>query len=526
MNRAEPSLDLVIDDIDLIDGTGAAQRPAAVGVRDGRITAIAEPGTLSAANRVDGGRLTLAPGFIDLHSHADFSIESEPGAETQLAQGVTTLVTGNCGTSPFPVVDLVALRDSSAFLRPELSWDWRDLAEYAAAMRNREPSINLGLQVGHGALRIAVLGYADRPATAEELHRMQDLLHQAADQGAVGFSTGLIYAPGSYAPAEEVHALAAVAAERGLLYSTHVRNETDRVLEAIEEAIETARRTGVRLEISHIKAMGPRNHGKVAGILERIDAARDEGIDVTADVYPYTASSTTLTSRLPDWALAGGAPALLERLADTEEHNRIRTALAERFTAEIDPSGIVLADLPPGAYSEFVGESLTEIGTRTGQDPATVALDVLRAHRGTVAIVNHAMHPDDLDRALRHPWVSVASDGWVLARHGQGRPHPRSFGTFARVLGHFVRERGLLPLPEAVRRMTSLPASRLGLEDRGVVRVGAVADLVLFDPASVVDRSTFDDPWQLATGVHQVWLAGQAIGDPAQRPGGGIVLRR
>lgn len=520
-------LELVIDDVELLDGTGTPPRRAAVGVRAGRIAAIAAPGSLVGAEQVDGAGQTLTPGFIDLHSHADFSIEQEPAAITQLAQGVTTLVTGNCGTSPFPVTDLAALRDSSSFLRPELSWDWLDLAGYAETIGARRPSVNLGLQVGHGALRIAVMGYADRSATAEEVARMQDLLAVAADQGAVGFSTGLIYAPGSYAEPAEVQALAAVAAEHGLLYSTHLRNETDSVLAAVDEAIETARRTGVRLEISHIKAMGPRNHGKVPRILERIDAARAEGLDVAADLYPYTASSTTLTSRLPDWALAGGVGALLERLADPEESTRIHEALAERFTGDIDPAGIVLANLPAGAYSDRIGHSLTEIAEATGQDPASVALDVLRAHRGTVAIVNHAMAPADLDAALRHPWVSVASDGWVLAARGDGRPHPRSFGTFARVLGHFVRERGLLPLSEAVRRMTSLPASRLGLTDRGVVREGAVADLVLLDPARISDRSTFADPWQLADGVHQVWLGGRpALGDPPDSARGqGIVLR-
>ncbi|OYO05557.1 N-acyl-D-amino-acid deacylase family protein [Enemella evansiae] len=521
-------LELVIDEVDLLDGTGAPPRRAAVGIGGGRIETIGEPGSLRGGQRVDGTGQVLAPGFIDLHSHADFSIEEEPAAITQLAQGVTTLITGNCGTSPFPVTDLAALRDSSAFLRPELSWQWRDLTGYAEAISTRRPAVNLGLQVGHGALRIAVLGYADRPATATELARMGDLLAAAADQGAVGFSTGLIYAPGSYADAAEVQALAAVAAEHGLLYSTHLRNETDRVLDAVDEAIETARRSGVRLEISHIKAMGPRNHGKVAGILERIDAARAEGIDVAADVYPYTASSTTLTSRLPDWALAGGVRALLERLADEHESARIEQALAERFDGEIDPGGIVLANLPAGAYSDQLGRSLVEIAERTGRDPAAVALDVLREHRGTVAIVNHAMAAADLESALRHPWVSVASDGWVLSAAGDGRPHPRSFGTFARVLGHFVREQGLLPLAEAVRRMTGLPASRLGLTDRGVVAVGAVADLVLLDPARIIDRSTFDDPWQLADGVGQVWLAGRpALGEqPESLRGQGIVLNR
>ncbi|GAB3698316.1 N-acyl-D-amino-acid deacylase family protein [Mariniluteicoccus flavus] len=517
-------METVINDVVLIDGTGAAPRPAHVRVRDGRVAEIAAQ-PIDGPDAIDGRGLVLAPGFIDLHSHADFSIQDGPAAITQLAQGVTTLVTGNCGLSPFPVADLAALRDGSSFQRPEMDWSWTDLAGYAERMDALPPGVNLGLQVGHGALRIAVMGHEQRPPTEAELDQMCALLDRAADQGAIGFSTGLIYAPGSYARPDEVQALAAVVARRGLLYSTHMRNETNDVLQSVDEAIETARVTGVRLEISHIKAMGPANHGQVRGILERIDAARAEGLDVAADVYPYTASSTTLNSRLPGWALDGGAPALLERLADPDTTARMASALETRFGGEIDPSGIVLARLPEGPYTPMIGRSLTDIAEETGSDPATVALDVLREHRATVAIINHAMDPADLDLALTHPWVSVASDGSVLKTEGQGLPHPRSFGTFARVLGHFVRERGLLTLTEAIRRMTSLPASRLNTGDRGVIAEGAIADLVLFDPDRIADRSTFTDPWQLAEGVERVWIGGEVAFGGESESRHGRVLR-
>jgi N-acyl-D-amino-acid deacylase len=326
-----------------------------------------------------------------------------------------------------------------------------------------------------------------------------------------GYSTGLIYAPCSYASTEEVTALAETAAECGMLYSTHMRNETDHLLEAVAEAISVARATGVRLEISHIKAMGPRNHGKVAEALQLMADARAEGLDVTADVYPYTASSTTLNSRLPDWSLDGGGPALLARLADPDERRRISTALAQRFEGEIDPAGIVLASMPQGKYSPWIGHPLTDAASAAGLSPSDAALDVLAEHRATVAIVNHAMADADVEAALRDPFVAVASDGWIMTESGAGTPHPRSFGTFTRVLGRYVRELGTISLEEAVRKMTSLPAGRVGLTDRGTIGVGKVADLTVFDPESVADHSTYSEPWQLSTGITHVVVGGETV---------------
>ncbi|WP_040159403.1 N-acyl-D-amino-acid deacylase family protein [Nigerium massiliense] len=514
-------MDFAINDVELIDGTGAPRRRAHVCIRDGRIAQIAEE-PLEGTDVVDGHGLVLAPGFIDLHSHADFAMQATPDASTQLAQGVTTLITGNCGHSPFPVKDVAALRDASSFLRPQMDWSWTDLSGYADRMDALPPGVNLGLQVGHGALRIAAMGHDRRPPNDDELATMCRLLAEAADQGAVGFSTGLIYAPGSYARPDEVHALASVAASKGLLYSTHMRDERSHVREAVDEAIETARRSGVRLEISHIKAMGPGNHGLVPDILERIDAARAEGLDVAADVYPYTASSTTLTSRLPDWAMEGGAQALLRRLDDGATRTRVRAELQASFGPNVDPDGIVLVNMPQGRFSEYLGRSLTDIAAATHSTPADVTLDVLADHQATVAIVNHAMAESDLEAALAHPYVSVASDGWVLSVEGDGVPHPRSFGTFARVLARYVRERGLLSLEEGVRRMTGLPASRLKWDDRGVVATGAIADLVLFDPEHIADLSTFAEPWALATGVERVWLSGR----PAWKAGEALTPRQ
>ncbi|MEC5182483.1 N-acyl-D-amino-acid deacylase family protein [Arthrobacter sp. CG_A4] len=500
--------DLVINNARIIDGTGGAAAHGSVAVRDGRIVAVA--GThLAGATTIDARGQVLAPGFIDLHSHADFSLGANPEATTQISQGVTTLLTGNCGTSPFPVKEVEALKSATSFLRPALEWDWQDAAGFADKLRASRPAINAALQVGHSALRLAVVGDEQRAPTASELDHMRDLLRQAADQGARGYSTGLIYAPCSFAKTDEIIAMAQTAADCGLLYSTHMRNETDQLLEAVDEALDVARATGVRLEISHIKAMGPRNHGKVSKALDRMAAARDEGLDVTADVYPYTASSTTLTSRLPDWSLDGGGAALLARLGDAAERRRISDALALRFEGEIDPAGIVLAGMPEGKYTPWIGYPLTEVAQALEMSPHEAALDVVAEHRASVAIVNHAMIDDDVQTALQDPFVSVASDGWVMTATGTGSPHPRSFGTFTRVLGHYVRKLGTLSLEEAVRKMTSLPASRAGLVDRGTVLPGFVADLVMFDPETVIDRSTYIDPWQLSAGISHVLVAGE-----------------
>ncbi|PSK88922.1 N-acyl-D-amino-acid deacylase [Murinocardiopsis flavida] len=512
----------------LVDGTGAPGVEGDLAVDAGRIAAIGGTGTLRGRDTVDATGRIVAPGFIDLHSHADFSAEGWPEATTQLHQGVTTLVTGNCGWSPFPVGSLEGLRAATAFLHPEISWRWTGAGDFADVVDGAAPAINLALQVGHSSLRLAAMGDADRAPTPAELDAMLALLRRCAADGVFGFSTGLIYAPGAFAAAAEVRALVAEAAAADLLYSTHMRNESSALIDAVVEAIAAAEDTGARLEVSHLKAMGPENHGAVVRALELIDAARERGVDVTADVYPYTASSTTLTSRLATWAMDGGTDGLLRRLADPGERERVADALRARFGRDVDPEGVVLAALPDGPYSADVGSSIADIGRRDGVDPAEAALRVLAAHQGAVSIVNHAMSEADVTAALRHPQVSVASDGWVMRPTGEGRPHPRSFGTFTRVLGHYVRDSGVLDWPEAVRKMTALPAARLGLTDRGRLAPGLVADIAVFDPATVAEHSTFADPWRLSTGFDTVLVAGRPVladGVPTgERPG--AVLRK
>ncbi|HIY25440.1 MAG TPA: D-aminoacylase [Candidatus Brachybacterium merdigallinarum] len=532
MTEPDHDYSVVITNATILDGTGASARHGSVAVSAGRIAAISfsssAPVQWRAETLIDAENQVLSPGFIDLHSHADFTLPAAPGAITQITQGVTTIMTGNCGSSPFPIGELEPLQDATSIFAPQLSWDWSDAAGYATRLRDAAPAVNVALQVGHGALRIAAMGDDDRAPTPDELERMCELLETAAEQGVHGFSSGLFYAPGRFSEPAEIHALARVAAKHDLVYSTHIRSETDDVIDAVTEAIDVARRTGVRLEISHIKAMGPPNHGKVRRALELMAEARAEGLDVSSDVYPYTASSTSLSSRLPRWALDGGPEALLTRLSDPEQSMRISQELAGRFAAEIDPAGIVIAELPGGPYSPRVGSSLTEIAEQDGSTPQDVALDVLRHHSASVAIVNHAMDQDDLDAALADPHVAIASDGWIMTPTGDGSPHPRSFGTFPRVLGHDVRERGVLGLSEAVRTMTQLPAARAGLHDRGRITEGLVADLVIFDPEAVIDRSTYSDPWQLSEGISHVLVNGEIAllrGEPTSVRAGEVLSR-
>ena len=504
----------------VIDGTGADPRVADVGVRGDRIVFVGQaPDDARAQTTIEAVGLVVAPGFIDLHSHADFTIESVPAAHACVRQGVTTVVTGNCGNSAFPA--------------PALGVDFES---YAARVEATEPAVNLAALVGHGALRTAVVGADRRAATAEEKARMADLLDVAAHQGTFGLSTGLIYAPGSFADTDEVTALADVAQAHDLLYATHLRNEGDGLLEALDEALDVAVRTGVRLQISHLKAMGPPNHGKVRDALARIDDARASGLDVACDVYPYTASSTVLTSRLPDWAMDGGNVRLLERLQDTDTSARIADELEGSADWGFLPDAVVLASLPAGRYSEFVGCNLREVAKRTDRTPAQAMLDVLRQHQAQVWIVNHAMAEDDVRTVLRHPRAAVGSDGWELTTECEGSPHPRHFGSFARILKEYCHDnttRGaalgaVLSLPEAIHKMTAFPAARLGLTDRGMLVPGQIADVAVFDPDEVADTATYLAPKSYALGTRAVLVNGIPVlmeGEQAPaRPG--RVLRK
>jgi N-acyl-D-amino-acid deacylase len=521
-------LDLVIRNARIVDGTANPWFRGDVGLEGDRITRVGDLAGVASRRTIDVEGAVVAPGFIDLHTHSDFTLPVFPRAEAMVRQGVTTQLVGNCGFSPFPVAPggAESLRAYAAAFDAGLSWAWNDAAGYAAHLEGLPLACNVALQVGHGAVRVAVMGFDDRPPTPSELTQMQRLVARAFDQGVFGLSTGLIYVPGAYARTDELVALAQVAGAYGGFYSTHVRGEGDTLVEAIAEAIEIGRLAGLPVQLSHHKAAGRRNWGRVETTLAMIDRARAAGQDVLADQYPYVAGSTTLAAIMPAWAMRGGIEGMMARLADPTVRERIRAELSAG-PRELDLSAIVISAVPEGPNKAYEGMRLADIAAARGEDPVETALHLLETERGGVQMVVFSMAEEDVRRVMRHPAVAIASDGWTLSPAAGGRPHPRSYGTYARVLGKYVREEGILRLEEAVRKMTSLPAQRLRLFDRGIIRPGAAADLVVFDPERIEDRATFEAPHQFCAGVSYVVVCGQMIVEDGQDTGlaAGRVLR-
>ncbi|MFB4292114.1 amidohydrolase family protein [Nonomuraea sp. ATR24] len=530
--------DLLIAGGLLADGTGAPARRADVAVTGGRITVLERgaaagpgatggPGGVDAAGRVDAAEvvdaagLVVAPGFIDVHTHSDaVTLLGEEAWELAVApvrMGVTTEICGNCGSGLFPGLPerLPEMRASSRVTFGGRVPIFPDFEGFAEAHRAAPRSNHLSSLVGHGTLRAGVLGYEDRPASPRELDVMRGLLDDALAAGATGLSTGLIYTPGTYGGTDEVVALAAVAARHGRPYVTHLRDEMARVEEALEEAVEIARRSGAALHVSHHKTAGRHAWGRTVRTLARIAELREQGLDVTCDVYPYTEASTSLAAMLPPWANDGGTRALLTRLADPGQRDLMRRAIADGVPGWENTVGnggwdrISVACAPRNPAVE--GRTIADLGG----DPVDVAADLLLSEDGEVTIISHSMREDDVQRVLASPFTMIGSDGVPKPGH----PHPRLAGTFPRVLGRYVREQGLVTLEEAVHKMTGMAAARFGLRDRGVVRDGAHADLVLFDPATIADGATYTDPLLPPTGLRLVVTAGQvAVRDNTVTP--------
>lgn len=468
--------DLIIRNVAVLDGTGAEPLSADVSVDGGRISAVSDSGLAGPAEReIDGEGLTLAPGFIDTHAHDDGAFFRHPGMEFKLAQGVTTVVSGNCGFSAIPAdpdQDSVA---ASGGILAGLVGEFTDLEGYFRAVLEQQVSINNIMLVGHNTVRAIVMGMDQRGPTRQELAAMRDHVARAIDQGACGFSTGLIYRPGRWSDTEEVIELARAAKAHDALYTTHMRNEADRLLEAVDETLTIGREAGVHAHISHHKSAGRPNWGKVRESLKKVDQALAEGQRVTLDVYPYTAGSGRMIEYFN-----------LERIS--------------RDLAEV----IRIASCP--AFREYEGRMLTDIAAEEGIDVTEAVRKILTAPNGDRTICIHFIIDEaDVETNLAHADMMVGSDGIPDLR---GKPHPRLFGTFPRVLGRYVRERGILTLPEAVRRMTALSAETFGLTERGQVREGYWADLVLFDPATIIDGATYDEPQTEPDGIRLVVVNG------------------
>lgn len=519
---------LLFRNANVIDGTGSPAFHADVAIEGDRIAAIGDLTGQPASRVIDIDGATLTPGFIDIHTHCDFTLPRYPRAQAMVRQGVTTVVGGNCGFSPFPVLPDTGelMRAYSAFLDGGIDWSWRTLAQYADHLEALPLACNVALQVGHGAVRIAVMGFDNRVPTADELDKMRILVAASMHEGAVGFSSGLIYSPSGYATTEELVALAEMAGRLGGFYSSHIRGEGATLLDSVTEAITVGRQAQVPVQLSHHKVVDEPNWGRTELSLALIDQARSDGVDVLADQYPYTAGSTTLSALLPGWAVEGGVAAMQARLTDPATRERIRQDIfrSERFGAET----VMVASIPDGPFKRFEGLRLGEIAGALGARPVDAALDIIAAHGASVGMITFSMHEDDVRRVMSHPCVAIASDGWTLSPEAGGKPHPRSYGTFARVLGHYVRQEGILSLEEAVRKMTSLPARRLGRMDLGRIQPGCTADLVVFRPDTVVDLASYADPHQFCLGVDHVMVNGQLVIEHSEDTGAaaGRVLRR
>ena len=497
---------LVIRGATVIDGSGAPGVRADVAVRDGRIAAIGAELPTAGAQVIDAKGKVVSPGFIDIHSHSDNTVFVNDAFESALHMGVTLVVCGNCGGSSAPVKGLAAEELDRALEVLDARRTWSTFAEYAQACDDARPAINLCSFVGHGTLRKCVMGAADRAPSRGELDDMKALLARAMDEGAIGLASGLIYPPSAYGTTDELAALCTVVAERGGLYASHIRNEGERLLEAVEENLEIGRRSNVRVQLSHHKASGPKNWGRVKRSTAKIEAAREAGLDVQADQYPYTASSTGLAVTIPNWVHEGGRLALCERLKDAAVRARIRDEYVETGR-NWDRIVIARARRRP----EYSGRTVAELAGEAGKDPLEWTCDALIEHEGDVAIVHHSMNEDDVRYVMAKPYVSIGSDSSANAPYGPlsfGKPHPRSYGTFPRVLGRYARDEQVVTLEDAVRKMTSLTAKHLRLAGRGEITIGAWADLVVFDPERVRDTATYEDPHRYPEGIEYVVVNG------------------
>ena len=518
----------------VVDGSGAPATAGDVGIRDGRIAAVGGGLTDAASKTIDATGLTVCPGFIDIKTHSDFTLPINPKAESKVRQGVTTEIIGHCGFSVAPALPgkVALLRD---YLSPSAPWlPFREMGfpEYLDTFP--ATSVNAGMLVGHNTLRLMVMGMEARPPTQDELQRMTALLEQALDAGALGLSSGLFTSPGAYAEPAEMIALCKVVKRHNGAYFTHLRDESNMVLEALDEAIQIAEVCGIHVEIVHFKCSGLDNWGKTARALEMIKAARERGLDVDCDFYPYTAGSNPLKNILPRWVQAGGVDAMIERLALPQTRERIRADIARdglNNWGKIPSWDCVQISVSPHT-PQYAGRTIADLAAATGQEPVDRLCDYLIADKGATRVLVTSISEDDVEDLVRSPTALVGSDGNCVATYGtvsQGMPHPRFYGTFPKVLSHYVRDRALLSPEVAIHKMTGATAGALKLKDRGLLREGYRADIAVFDPAEFRDRATYADPHQYPAGHRTTVLVnGTVVVEDAVHTGTlpGKVLRR
>jgi N-acyl-D-aspartate/D-glutamate deacylase len=522
-----PQYDLLIAGGSVIDGNGTPAVVADVGIRHGVISAVGDLGAAAAGRRIDASGLTVAPGFIDIHNHSDFTILSEPRAESMIRQGVTTMVLGE-SRSAGPLKP--GVNDDPRARADRAAADWTTLGGYFARLERQRMSTNVASYVGHEQVWTYVKGYGQSPATPEELDEMKRLIAAAMQDGALGLSSALLQPPSSLATTANLIALARVAKQYGGIYSSHIRDEGEYVVQAIDEAIEVGKGADITVDIIHMKIAHKKLWGRMNEIVAMVQRARDAGYRIQANVYPYTAGQNNLSSIVPPWAHDGGRDRMLERLANPAARRRMRREVLNglpnwynHYLATGDGwEGMLLVSLQHERNKAFQGRRMSELIRARGGDPADVLFDVLIEENGSVPTVFFHHSEPDMQLVMQQPWTSIGSDGTAVSPDGpsgRSHPHPRYYGTFPRVLGRYVRELKVLSLPEAVRKMTSLNADKIGLGGRGRLAEGMSADVTIFDQDRVIDRATFENPHQFPVGIKYVIVNGVVTIDDEQHTG-------
>jgi dihydroorotase/N-acyl-D-amino-acid deacylase len=507
----------------VVDGTGAPWVRADVGIIGDRIAAIGDLHAAEARQRIDASNLVVSPGFIDMLGQSEFNVLVDGRAASKILQGVTTEITGE-GSSIAPITEQMVAEDlAGQAAHYHVTVDWRSLADYFTRLETRSrPAINLGTFVGAGGVRAYVMGKGERAATDSDLAAMKQLVAQAMEQGALGLSSSLQYVPDRFATTDELVELARVAASYGGIYITHQRSESGKIFESLEEVFAIAERAKIPAEIFHLKTAYKANWGRMPEVLARIRAARSRGLDVTANQYPYVRASNGLDACLPLWVREGGKDKMLARLKDPAQRDRIRKDMDEPNPATWEnqwygsggSDGVLLSSVLSDGLKKYEGKTLTEIGKLMGKDPRDAVMDLVIADNGESSVVISIMREDDVQAALKDPTVAVGTDSSARAQDGplaDSKSHPRGWGSFPRILGKYVRDEHLLSLEDAIRKMTSRPAARVGLADRGLLRLGMMADITVFDPATIRDVATFDDPNRYSTGVKWVIVNGRPV---------------